>query len=180
MVYLDPSEYEAHGLEATTPASWVAGASALIDAHCRRPSLGVTAYTERLRLAPGRNTVRLTYLPLATVAPAESPLTEARVRYGVPRRGAGTENFADDLAWAFALPGTWTPLDVTTVEFDTVTGELTLLYHPLGLGFNEVEVTYNAGMEQTTAGIHSPASRPQRAGHTDRDSTRQQPGSDPL
>ncbi len=91
MVYLDPSEYEAHGLEATTPASWVAGASALIDAHCRRPSLGVTAYTERLRLAPGRNTVRLTYLPLATVAPAESPLTEARVRYGVPRRGAGTE-----------------------------------------------------------------------------------------
>ncbi len=28
-----------------------------------------------------------------------------------------------------------------------------MLYHPLGLGFNEVEVTYNAGMEQTTAAI---------------------------
>jgi hypothetical protein len=151
MIYLDPSEYEAHGLEATTPASWVAAASALIDAHCRRPSLGVTEYKERLRLAPGRNTVRLTYLPLATIAPAESPLTEVRVRYGVPRRGTGMDNIVSDVAQVFTLTVSWTTLDFSTVDFDAVTGDLTLPCHPLGIGFNEIQVTYTAGVEQTTA-----------------------------
>jgi hypothetical protein len=153
MIYLDPSEYEAHGLEATTPASWVAAASALIDAHCRRPTLGLTEYKERLRLAPGRNTVRLTYLPLAILAPAESPLTAARARYGVPRRGVGTDVIADDLAHTFGLPGTWTALNPASLEFDAASGEITLPSHPLGLGFNEVEISYTAGVEQATPAI---------------------------
>ena len=66
MNYLAAEEYESYGIEATTPASWVAAASSLIDAHCRRPTLGTTQYTERKRLMPGRNSVQLTYLPLAT------------------------------------------------------------------------------------------------------------------
>ena len=39
MNYLTAEEYEMYGIEATTPASWVAAASSLIDAHCRRPTL---------------------------------------------------------------------------------------------------------------------------------------------
>ena len=77
MNYLAAEEYENYGIEATTPASWVGAASSLIDAHCRRPTLGTTQYVERKRLTPGRNSVQLTYLPLAT--PREpSPLVSAQ------------------------------------------------------------------------------------------------------
>jgi len=62
MIYLSPSEYELYGLEATTPAAFVAAASTLIDAHCRRATLAVAQYEERLRLAADRNKVRLTYI----------------------------------------------------------------------------------------------------------------------
>ncbi len=146
MIYLDPPEYEAHGLEAATPASWVAAASALMDAHCRRPTLGVAQYTERLRLAGGRNTVRVTYLPLATVAPATSPIVSARARYGVPRRGETQADFAADVALAFSLPGAWTALDPAGLEFDANTGEITFAANPLGLAFNRAELTYTAGV----------------------------------
>jgi hypothetical protein len=72
MNYLQPSDYELYGLEAATAPAWVIAASAIVDAHCRRVTLSVTQYTERLLLTTGRNTVRLTYLPLAAVAPATS------------------------------------------------------------------------------------------------------------
>lgn len=158
MIYLDPSEYGTYGLEKTVAAAWVAAASSLIEAHCRRPSLGVAQYVERMRLRPDRNTVRLTYLPLATVAPASSPLTAARARYAVPRRGEerpiGTAaidpahpigDLAFDVALAFGLPNTWSALDITSVDFCADTGELTLPSNPLGFGYNEVEITYTAG-----------------------------------
>ena len=80
MNYLTPDEYEAHGLEATTSPAWIAAASALIDAHCRRPTLDVAQYREHARLDCGRNTIRLSYLPLATVAPATHPLVDVRAR----------------------------------------------------------------------------------------------------
>jgi hypothetical protein len=153
MIYLDPSEYEAHGLEGSTPASWAAAASALMDAHCRRPTLAVAEYSERLRFADGRNTVRLTYLPLATVAPAESPLLAVRARYGVPRRGEGQAEFAHNVALAFALPGSWSTLDPASLEFEAATGELTLPSNPLGFGFNEVDVTYTAGVADVPASL---------------------------
>jgi len=69
MNYLQPSEYETYGLETTTAPAWVIAASAIVDAHCRRATLSVAQYTERLLITTGRNTVRLTYLPLAVVAP---------------------------------------------------------------------------------------------------------------
>src|SRR4051812_276287 len=105
MNYLDPSEYEAYGLEETTPVALVMAASALVDAHCRRDTLGVVQYTERVRLG-GRGTVRLTYLPLAVGTPASSPVAAVRVRYGVPRRGEGAE-IGFDAARAFGLTGEW-------------------------------------------------------------------------
>ena len=111
MNYIDSSEYENYGLDAALPEWWVTAASALIDAHCRRKSLGVAQYSERLRIMPGRNAARLTYLPLAAVAPAQSPIVTARARFAVPRRGEGTQeisDFAQDVAEAFRLPGDWT------------------------------------------------------------------------
>ena len=166
MNYLDPSEYEAHGLEATTPLAWIAAASALIDAHCRRPTLDVAQYHERARLDGGRNTVRLSYLPLATVAPAPTPFVAVRARYGVPRRGEGLADAAHEIAQAFSLPGSWTTLDAATIEFSADTGEITLPANALGLTFNELDVTYNAGCSDVPAagegGLR--ADRPQRPG----------------
>jgi len=85
MNYLDAAEYAKYGLEATTAEGWVKAASALMNAHCRRETLALTQYRERLSLSVGRNTVRLSYLPLAAVAPASTPIVSARARYASAR-----------------------------------------------------------------------------------------------
>ncbi|HVP43069.1 MAG TPA: hypothetical protein VMS96_06530 [Terriglobales bacterium] len=143
MNYLDPSEYETYGLEKAVPAAFVAAASSLIDAHCRRETLGVAQYVERLRLG-GRGGCRLSFLPLAPLAPATSPLVNVRARYGVPR---DPDELGLQVAGAFGLPGTWTDLDPAQVEFDAATGELAFPPNALGLAFNEVEVTYTGGLD---------------------------------
>lgn len=145
MNYLDPSEFENYGLEETTLTSWVTMASALIDAHCRRETLGVNQYTERIRLG-GSGTFRLTYLPLLAVSPAVTPLSSLQVRYGAPRRGE-MNAVAFDAGQAFGLIGNWMPIAVEALDVDLQTGEVTLPVHPLGLAFNEVEVAYMAGVE---------------------------------
>ncbi len=118
MNYLAAEEYENYGIEASTPASWVAAASSMIDAHCRRATLGASQYTERLRLTPGRNSVQLTYLPLTTLQGQNSPIVSARGRYATPRRGDDltTWDMAQEVAAAFALPGTWVDLDVSQMD----------------------------------------------------------------
>jgi hypothetical protein len=147
MNYLSPSEYESYGLESTTPAAWVAAASAVMDAHCRRATLGVSQYTERLRMVSGRNTTRLTYLPLTMVAPATSPVISARGRYSIPRRGEWPyEEMSASIAWAFGLPGLWNDLSVEDLDVAMDTGELSLPVNALGLAFSEIEVTYTAGL----------------------------------
>jgi len=147
MPYLQPSEYSTYALESTTPAAAVAAASSLIDSHCRRATLAVAQYVERVRMRESRNTVRLSYLPLATVAPANSPIVAARGRYAVPRRDEGeSSDFVSDILRVFALPGTWTSLDPNSLDFDSATGEITLPQNPLGFAYNELELTYNAGL----------------------------------
>jgi hypothetical protein len=148
MNYLIPSEYETFGLEATTPASWVTAASSLIEAHCRRATLGVAQYEERLRIAPGRNTVRVSYIPLAVVAPATTPLVSAKGRYAIPRRGEWPwDDLASDVALMFGLPGTWTDIDIAAIDCYLETGELTLPVNAVGLGFSETDLIYTAGLE---------------------------------
>lgn len=147
MNYLSASEYETYGLEASTPACWVGAASSLIDSYCRRATLEVSQFTERIRLVPGRNCVRLTYLPLVAAGNAPSPLVSARGRYAPPRRGEDTTlwDVANEVALVFALPGTWTNLDVSTMDYFAETGEVSWLGNPLGLQFQEIEITYTAG-----------------------------------
>jgi hypothetical protein len=43
------------------------------------------------------------------------------------------------------LPGQWNTIDPTTIDIWDTGGELTFPVNALGLFFNEVDVTYNAG-----------------------------------
>ena len=150
MNYLADSEYESYGLEAATAASLVAAASALIDTYCRRPTFAISQYTERIRIAPERNTLRLTYLPLAIPQGSSSPLISGRARYAMPRRGGDTTlwDMMFQIATAYELPGTWIDVDVSTFDYFALTGEVSWLGNPLGLAFNEMELTYTAGFAQ--------------------------------
>ncbi len=146
MVYLLPGDYGNFGLPAGTTPDWVTGASALINSFCRRPDLNVVEYQERLRLVRGAQTVLLSYLPLAPLGTATSPLVAIEGKFAVPRRGeAGVEPLTD-IALAFSLPGAWTSIDLTVVDFAADTGELTLPWNVLGLPYSEVRVTYTAGL----------------------------------
>jgi len=154
MNYLDTTEYLTYGLDAATDPSWITAASAVIDAHCRRATLGVNQYEERLKLPPELNTVRLSYLPLATVAPAISPIVSLQGRYGIPRRGEWPfPELSLEFALVFALPGSWTTIDPTTIDVWNDAGELTFPVNALGLFFNEVDVVYNAGLETIPANV---------------------------
>lgn len=148
MTYLSPSDYDQYGLETATPEAWVAAASSLINAHCRRPTLMSASYTERKRLSSARNTVQLTYLPLVVVAPATRAITAVRARFANPRRGefSDVRDFPGDVSLAFGLPGTWTNLDAAQCDYDASTGEVSLAANPIGLAYNEVEITYTAGL----------------------------------
>jgi hypothetical protein len=144
--YLAPSEYVNYGLDSTTPAALVAAASTLIDTHCRRVTLGSAQYEERIRIAPDRNTVRLTYLPLVAVAPATIPIVSAQGRYCIPRRGEWPfDDLRLDVALLFGLPGVWTAIDPTAIDYFADTGELTLPLNIVGLWFSEVDIVYTAG-----------------------------------
>jgi hypothetical protein len=146
MAYLQPTDYPNFGLPAGTTADWITAATALINSYCRRPDLNVIQYTERLRVTAGAQTVLLSYLPLAPLAPATSPLVSIEGRYARPRRGEILNQPLFEIAWAFSLPGQWTAIDPTTVDFDPCTGELTLPWNVLGLPYNEIMATYTAGL----------------------------------
>lgn len=146
MGYLLPQEYAQYGLTAETTDDWVTMASSLMEAYCRRPSLMVTQYTERMRLTSGSQAVRLSYRPLAAAVGAASPLVSVNVRYTMPRRGEMIDPFREQIVWAFSLPGSWSALDLNSVDVNMTTAELTFARNFLGLDYNEVEVTYTSGL----------------------------------
>ena len=152
MNYLTPDEYESHGLDAATAQAWVTAASALMDAHCRRPTLGVAEYTESMRVAAGVRTVRVSHLPLAALAPSPTPLLKLRARYGMPRTG---DPGVMEMAQAFGLPGMWSDLDASRTEWSAGTGEITVPTNVLGLTFNEIEITYTAGLAEVPEAVKS-------------------------
>jgi hypothetical protein len=146
MAYLQPADYPNYGLPAGTTADWITAATALINSYCRRPDLNVIQYTERLRLASGAQAVRLSYLPLASLGTATTPLVNVEGRFARPRRGEILNEPMSEIAWAFSLPGQWSAIDPSTVDYDPNTGELTMPWNVLGLPYNEVAVTYTAGL----------------------------------
>jgi len=146
MAYLLPTDYVNYGLPAGTTPDWVTAATALINAYCRRSDLNVIQYQERLRVVSGSQTVFLSYLPLAGTDPTVSPLVSIEGRYGRPRRGEMVDAPLMEAALVFSLPGEWTAIDPSTVDYASDTGELTLPWNLLGLPYNEVSVTYTAGL----------------------------------
>lgn len=146
MAYLQPAEYTSYGLPSGTSTDWITAASALINSYCRRSDLNVTEYTERLRVTEGSQAVRLSYLPLAASGTATSPIVSLAGRYAKPRRGEMLAEPLFEIAWAFSLPGQWTSIDTSTVDYDENTGELDLPRNLYGLAYNEVKVTYTAGL----------------------------------
>jgi hypothetical protein len=146
MTYLQPMEYPNYGLPDATSADWTTAATALINSFCRRPDLNIIQYTERLRLTRGSQCVRLSYLPLAPDGAAASPIVSVEARYGRPRRGEMNQSPLFEMAWVFSLPGQWTTIDPGSIDCDPSTGELTLPSNILGLPYNEVMVTYTAGL----------------------------------
>jgi hypothetical protein len=148
MAYLQPADYPDYGLPASTSSDWITAATALINSYCRRPDLNIIEYTERLRITRDAQTVRFSYLPLAPLGDAASPIVAIQGRYARPRRGELVDNLLFDTAWAFSLPGQWTAIDPATVDLDRSTGELTLPQNLFGLPYNEFSVTYTAGLTQ--------------------------------
>ena len=150
MNYLSDSEYESYGMEPATADSLVAAASTLINTYCRRPTFAIMQYTERIRIASGRNDLRLTFLPLAIPQGSTSPLVSGRARYAMPRRGDDTPlwDMMYQVAMVYSLPGTWVNLDVSNFDYFAETGEVSWMGNPLGLAFNEMELTYTAGFGQ--------------------------------
>ena len=146
MAYLEPTDYPNYGLPAGTTADWITAATALINSYCRRPDLNIAQYTERLRVTAGAQTVRLSYLPLAPLGAATTPIVSIEGRYARPRRGELPNQPLFEIAWAFSLPGQWSTIDPSLVDFDQNTGELILPWNVLGLPYNEVTVTYTAGL----------------------------------
>jgi hypothetical protein len=142
MGYLQPAEYAAFGLTQETADAWVTTASAMIEAHCRRPSLLAQSYTERMRVPLEAQTVRLSYTPLMSI-------TGVRARYA--RHHAG-EGFVCERGWlvnaatAFGLPGQWIDVDPATLDVSLSTGEFRFAWNVMGLRYAEAEVTYTAGL----------------------------------
>jgi hypothetical protein len=146
MGYLLPEEYEQYGLPADTTDDWVTMASALMESYCRRVSLLATQYVERMRITAGSQSVIPSYMPLAIVAPNPSALVGVQVRYARPRRGELEDPLLAQVAFAFSVPGSWSALDPTTVDINQTNGEMTFPRSFLGLDYNEVEITYTAGL----------------------------------
>ena len=65
----------------------------------------------------------------------------------MPRRGEwSADDMRMDVALMFGLPGTWTTIGPTSIDFDVSTGEVTLPISPLGFWFSELDIVYTAGL----------------------------------
>ena len=60
----------------------------------------------------------------------------------------------EEVWWAFSLPGSWTALDPTTVDW-VPDGSLMFPWSVMGLPYNEVAVTYTAGLSAIPDAVKS-------------------------
>src|SRR5665213_835076 len=71
--------------------------------------------------------------------------------YGLTAENA--DAWGDAAAAIFCAPGTWTTIDVATLDVDAVLGEVRLPWNVLGVPYGEVEVTYTGGLAEATAAV---------------------------
>lgn len=141
MQYLSPSDYIPFGLSADLSDDLVTAASALIDSFCKRPSLGITQYVERLRLER-RSSVQVSHTPLAAATTGASPLVLVRGR--LRRRYAELTYPVLWEAVLFLPSDEWATIDSTTIDI-AADGVLSLPAGLFGCMYSELEVTYTAG-----------------------------------
>ncbi len=152
MEYLAPGEYEAFGLSVGTAEAWVTAASAMIDAHCRRPTLLSASYTERLRVSERGQCCLLSYGPVVSVAAVRARYQALRADGGCSLPASdGTDLLAE--CAAFGLPGAWTTVDPATLDVELSTGTVRFAGSVMGMRFGEAEVTYTAGMAAVTDAV---------------------------
>ena len=144
MAYLLPAEYAVYGLSAETADAWVAAASAMMEAFCRRSSLVSASFTERLRVLRPWGSLQLSYGPVTAV-------TAVQARYSP--QGQCLAGGLAEYALLFGLPGQWITVDPSTAMLDAVTGELRLPPNLMGLRYSEAEVTYTAGPATAPVGM---------------------------
>ena len=149
MQYLNASDYIPFGLSADLSDDLVTAASALIDSFCKRPSLGITQYVERLRPAR-RGSVQLSNTPLAASTAGASPLVQVRGRL---RRRYSEAAFP--ILWEtmlFLPTDEWENVDVTTIDVAS-DGVVSLPCGLFGCMYSELEVTYTAGFTDVPAPV---------------------------
>lgn len=139
MQYLSAAEYVTFGLGEDTADELVVAASAMIDAFCRRTSLAVMQYLERVGLRRGCE-AQLSFLPIAAADGALSALVSVRARMG---RVSPDIPMAEALS-AFGIAGQWVDVDVSTVCV-SADGVFAMTPHLLGAPYAEAEVTYTSG-----------------------------------
>jgi len=105
---------------------------------------------ERLRVGRASLAVRLSYGPVVSIDSARARFTRGASSLAW---GPGEVGLGAGVAALFCVPGTWTAIDVTTLDVDSVLGEVRLPWNVLGVPYGEVEVTYTAGLAQATAGL---------------------------
>lgn len=153
MAYLSAEEYTLFGLEETIPDSLVSAASDLIDAHCRRKGFGIAQYVERFRVGRSR-TIRLSYLPLASVDGVSSPIVQARGRYlSSSREWAGSTELAMEVAQVFSTPKSWTSVSPDSLDIDAESGEVYVGAGLLSPALGDLEVTYTAGYNEAPGAV---------------------------
>ena len=101
-------------------------------------------------MTAGAQTVRLSYLPLASLGTATTAMVSIEGRYARPRRGDNFNEALSEIAWTFALPGQWTAIDPSLVDYDPTTGELTLPWNPRVTGANTDTGASELGLVATT------------------------------
>ncbi|HEY9137538.1 MAG TPA: hypothetical protein VIM67_04640 [Terriglobus sp.] len=147
MQYLNAAEYVVFGLGEDTADELVMAASAMIDAFCRRTSLAVTQYVERVRLRRGYE-AQLSYLPITTATGTSSAIVSVRVRMG----NAIADMPLAEVLGAFGLAGQWTDVDLSAVSV-SANGIVAFAAHVLGMPYVEAEVTYTAGYAEIPAAV---------------------------
>lgn len=147
MQYLNAAEYVLFGLGEDTADELVVAASAMMDAFCRRASLTVTQYVERVRLRRGCD-AQLSFLPVVAATGAGNALVSVRARMG----SASAEMPMAEAMNVFSLAGQWTDVDPGAVEV-SADGVVTLTAHVLGMPYVEAEITYTAGYAEIPVAV---------------------------
>ena len=161
MGYLLPAEYVEYGLPADTTDDWITTASSLIESYCRRASLNPTQYSERQRLSGGiaSDGAQLYAADHRRTQCQRTGRCAGSLWSSSPWRASRSDAGADRLGFQRSGQLERARPHHCRLSIED-TGELIFPRNFLGIGYNEVKVTYTAGVDTIPPGqSKSPARR---------------------